>query len=496
VLFTAGVLPVAWILGLPLATARAATEAAPLPSSFTCPATIGRETLLKDSSLHNDGEVAAASIYMPPGFRQLDCTYAIPNDANQGIKFNVQYFAQGDPNIGNDGICQKSYDAGGPINGDTSLYFNSFVAGFDTVGAFYSTTKIAWTSFTVPGSEPSLVNPVQRLTQEWFLESLALAGDCPGIASTAAPNQVSTSNPTGTSSATPVAGESLVGAGGAEGPSSGELAIACAIILLLLGGGTGVGVHHHGVKKRRSGMLPSAPPAAPSGPPSPPPPPAPAPPAPNYIAGEFITDFIREEVSLGTHVPPRDHFASLATTASPPPPETPGIAERIATEALIDALSVGYGHEAPPADDFTLGGPPPQPPPPPPPVVSVDFSPQSVRGMLSTFVGPDHKLRVPSTAPPMAQLLNGFTVSDPVYASGSVSVTLTDPLGFTETQVHARLQAESSRLVVKISSDGALPLTPDQAGAYLQHLVDQQLRGKQVVGTAVDQMGIHLSLAE
>jgi hypothetical protein len=115
--------------------------------------------------------------------------------------------------------------------------------------------------------------------------------------------------------------------------------------------------------------------------------------------------------------------------------------------------------------------------------------------MLSTYVGPDHKLRVPSSAPLIAQLLNGFTMSDPAYASGSVSVALTDPFGFTETQVHMQLQAEGGRAMVKISSDGALPLSPDQARDYLQHLVDQQLRGKQVVGTRIDQTGIHLSLA-
>jgi hypothetical protein len=487
--FGAGVLLVTSFLGLPVATVRADAEAAPLPSSFACPATIGGETLLKDSSLHNDSEVAAAGIYMPPGFRQLDCTYAIPNDANQGIKFNVQYFAQGDPNIGNDGICEKSYDAGGPVNGDTSLYFNSFVAGFDTIGDFYSTTKIAWTSFTVPGSAPALLDPVQQLTKEWFLESLALAGDCPGVVSTPQSSQPGTSNPTGSSSATPGAGDSNVVASGTEGPTPGELAIACAIILLLLGGGTGLGVHHHGVKKRLTGVVPPPPPASPSGPPLPP---APAAPPPNYIAGEFITDFIRDEVSMGTHVPPRDHFASLATSASPPPPERPGIAERIATEALTDALSAGYGHAAPPADDFTLGGPPP---PPPPPVVPLDFSPQLVQSMLSTYVGPDHKLRVPSSAPLIAQLLNGFTMSDPVYASGSVSVALTDPFGFTETQVHMQLQAEVGRAMVKISSDGALPLSPDKARDYLQHLVDQQLGGKQVVSTRIDQTGIHLSLA-
>jgi hypothetical protein len=91
--------------------------------------------------------------------------------------------------------------------------------------------------------------------------------------------------------------------------------------------------------------------------------------------------------------------------------------------------------------------------------------------------------------------LNGFTVSDPVYASGNVSVALTDPLGFTETQVHMRIQAERGRAVVKISSDGALPLSQDQARDYLQHVVDQELEGKQVVGTAIDQTGIHLSLA-
>lgn len=488
--FGAGVLLAISCLVSPAATVKADTEAAPLPNSFACPATIAGETLLKDGSLHNDSEVAAAGISMPPGFRQLDCTYAIPNDANQGIKFNVQYFAQGDPNIGNDGICEKSYDAGGPVNGDTSLYFNSFVAGFDTVGDFYSTTKIAWTSFTVPGSDPSLVDPVQQLTQEWFLESLTVAGNCPGVVGTTPSSQPGTSTPTDSVPATPGAGDNFVIASGTEGPSSGDLAIAAAIILLLLGGGTGLGMHRHGVKKRRAAGLPPPPPAADS---APPPPPAPAPAAPNYIAGEFITDFIRDEVSEGTYAPPRDHFASLATSASPPPLEGPGIAERIATEALIDDLGVGlYGHGAPPADHFTVGS---SPPPPPPPVVSLDYSPQLVQNMLSKYVGADHKLRVLSSAPPIAQMLDGFTMTDPVYASGSISVTLTDPLGFTETQLHMQVHAEGGRAVVKINSDGALPLPQDTARDYLQHLVDQQLAGQHVVGTTIDQAGVHLSLA-
>jgi hypothetical protein len=214
---------------------------------------------------------------------------------------------------------------------------------------------------------------------------------------------------------------------------------------------------------------------------------------PNYIAGEFITDYIQDEVSLGTHVPPRDHFASLATSSSPPLPERPGIAERIATEALIDALGVGsYGHGSPQADHFTLGGPAT---PPPPPVIPLDFSPQLVRSLLSTYVGPDHKLRVPSSAPLIAQLLNGFTMPDPVYASGSVQVALTDPLGLTETQVHMQVLAEGGRAVVKISSDGALPLPLDKATDFLQHVLDQQLGGRLVVGTAIDKTGIHLSLA-
>jgi len=115
--------------------------------------------------------------------------------------------------------------------------------------------------------------------------------------------------------------------------------------------------------------------------------------------------------------------------------------------------------------------------------------------MLSKYVGPDHKLRVPSSAPPIAQLLNGFTMTDPVYASGSVSVALTDPLGLTETQLRMQVHAEGGRAVVKISSDGALPLPQDTARDYLQHLVDQQLADRPVVGTTIDQTGVHLSLA-
>ena len=173
--FSAATLITGLSLGMSPVAARADAELAPLPSSFACPATIAGETLLKDNSLRNDSEVAGAEISMPPGFRQLDCTYAIPNNANQGINFNVQYFAQGDPNIGNDGICEKSYSAGGAVNGDTSLYFNSFLAGFDTYGDYYSTTKIAWTSFKVPGNDPSVLDPVEQLTKEWFLGSLSLA---------------------------------------------------------------------------------------------------------------------------------------------------------------------------------------------------------------------------------------------------------------------------------------------------------------------------------
>jgi hypothetical protein len=100
-----------------------------------------------------------------------------------------------------------------------------------------------------------------------------------------------------------------------------------------------------------------------------------------------------------------------------------------------------------------------------------------------------------SSAPPIAQMLDGFTMTDPVYASGSISVTLTDPLGFTETQLHMQVHAEGGRAVVKINSDGALPLPQDTARDYLQHLVDQQLAGQHVVGTTIDQAGVHLSLA-
>ena len=250
-----------------------------------------------------------------------------------------------------------------------------------------------------------------------------------------------------------------------------------------------MGLHRHGVKKRRIEGAPSPRPAASV---SDPPPPAPDSRAPNYIAGEFITDFIKDEVSMGTYVPPPDHFVSLATSVPPAPPEAPGLAERIATDAVIHDLGVGlYGYSAPLGDHFSLGGPPP----PPPPVVPRDFSPEVVQSMLSQFVAPDHTLRVPSNAPAIAQLLNGFTMSDPVYASGSVSVALTDPLGFTETQVHLQIQAEAGKAVVKISSDGPLPLSQDKARAYLQYLVDQQLRGQQVVGTTIDETGIHLSLA-
>jgi hypothetical protein len=112
--------------------------------------------------------------------------------------------------------------------------------------------------------------------------------------------------------------------------------------------------------------------------------------------------------------------------------------------------------------------------------------------MLSRYLGPDHKLPVPSSAPMIAQLLNAFTMSDPAYAVGSVSVTLTDPLGFTETQVRMQVQAEAGRALVTLSSDGALPLSQDQARDFLQHLVDQQLGGKHVVGAGIDPAGIHL----
>jgi hypothetical protein len=431
--FSAGGVLAISCLAVSPATVRADTEAAALPSSFACPATIVGETLLKDASLHNDSEVAAAGIYMPPGFRQLDCAYAIPNNANQGIRFNVQYFAQGDPHIGSDGICEKTYSAGGPVDGDTTLYFNSFLAGFDTVGDFYSTTKISWTSFTAPGNDPAVVDPVQQLTKEWFLESLAFAGDCPGAAGSVPANQPATPNPTHLPSAAP-AGSPFVAAGGTGGPNAAELSIACAIILLLLGGGTGVGVHQHSKRRRRAATGATA---------------------PNYIAGEFITDFIRDEVSEGTYVPPRDHFASASISNPPAPAE----------------------------------------PPAPPPVVPLDFSPQLVQSLLAKYVGPDRRLRVPSTAPPIAQFLDGFTMSDPVYAADSVSVALTDPMGITETQVQMHLQAEAGKAVVKISLEGALPLPPDAARDFLQHLLDQRLGDKRVVGTAIDATGVHVRLA-